>query len=872
MGPEPRCGVAALREALFVPADKPPLPIDDALPELLTALAHHQAVVLRAPPGAGKTTRVPPALVDAGFAKDGVVLLLEPRRLAARASARRMAEERGEPLGKSIGYQVRFEERRSKDTRVLVVTEGILTRRFLDDPLLEGVAAVVLDEFHERSVHTDLCLAFTRELLSVRDDLKLVVMSATIDPGPLSTYLGGSPVVTSEGRRFPLDITHASGRDDRPLEQRVRSALFQLLRADDDDGGDILAFLPGAPEIRRAQRLLEEEPLPDEVEVVPLYGALESEAQDRALRRGRHRRVVLATNIAETSLTLEGVTAVVDTGLEKRLRHDARTGLERLETVRISRYSAEQRAGRAGRTAPGRVVRLWSQAEHSQLDERAPPELLRTDLASPLLQVLAFQPGDPRDFPFFEAPPPAHLERALELLRMLDAIHVEEGRWQLTERGRRLAKLPLPPRLGVLLLESARAGMLEDGAVYAALLSERDVLRPLPPGAPPPPPASSDLEHRLEVLEELESERFSPRAARALHADERAAREVAKARDQLLRLARGLARSSSKAPPERAHARALLAAFPDRLCVAKEGRTALMVGGRGVELARSSAVHDASLFVALDVEDTAGPRGLVRLAASVERDDVEAVLGHLLASEESALLEGERGTVVGVARTRVKDLVLEEKRGARVSPAVAERALADAIRAEPGRVFQPSEGARSTLERLAYAKRVLPEHDWPTLDEEWVREHADELVLGKRSLADVAALDWSAVLDAALPWELRRALDEELPERVTVPSGSRVALDYGAALGPEEAPVLAVRLQELFGLNETPRIAKGRVPVLLHLLAPNMRPVQVTRDLESFWNHTYDDVKKELRRRYPKHAWPDDPWTAPPERRPRRKR
>lgn len=836
------------------------------------------AVVLRAPPGAGKTTRVPPALMGAGFAEDGLVLLLEPRRLAARASAKRMADEQGSALGRAIGYQVRFDERRSEDTRVLVVTEGILTRRFLDDPLLEGVSAVILDEFHERSVHTDLCLAFTRELLEVRDDLKLVVMSATIDPAPLSSFLGGCPVVTSEGRRFPVAITHTSGRDDRYLEQRMRSALFTLLRAADDDGGDVLAFLPGAPEIRRLQRLLEEEPLPGELDVVPLYGSLESDAQDRALRKGPRRRVVLATNIAETSLTLEGVTAVVDSGLEKRVRHDPASGLERLETVRISRYSAEQRAGRAGRTARGRVVRLWSEAEHSQLSERAPPELHRTDLASPLLQVLAFHPGDPRTFPFFEAPPTAHIERALDQLRLLGAAREDDGRWQLTDRGRRLARLPLPPRLGALLEESARAGIVEDGAAFAALLSERDVLRPLPPGAPPPTPAQSDLEQRLDVLDQLEAERFSPRAARALHADERAAREAAKARDQLLRLARSLPRAteaavtSSLEDPERAQARALLAGFPDRLCVAKEDRMGLMLGGRGVELARSSAVQGAALFLALDVEDSKGPRGLVRIAAAVERDDVEAALSHLLTTEESAVLEGERGTAVGVVRTRVADLVLEEKKGARVSAAVAERVLADAVREDPTRVFQPNEGTTTLLDRITFARRVLNDHDWPLIDAAWVRAHAGELVKGKRSLADVAAVDWRSVVEAGLTWELRQLLDAELPERITVPSGSRIALDYTAANGPEGAPVLAVKLQEMFGLAATPTVARGRVPVLLHLLAPNQRPVQVTRDLKSFWDSTYDEVKKELRRRYPKHAWPDDPWTAPPERRPQRRR
>lgn len=853
----------------------PPLPVDEVLPALADALRQHPSVVLRAPPGAGKTTRVPAALLSSGLAENGVVMVLEPRRLAARSSARRMAEERGEPVGKTVGYQVRFEERRSRETRILVVTEGILTRRFLDDPLLEGISAVVLDEFHERSVHTDLCLALTRELQQVRDDLKLVVMSATLDVAPLASFLGDCPVVTSEGRRFPVAVQHRRPPEGRSVEQRIRGALHELLRAADDDGGDLLVFLPGAPEIRRVERLLREEPLAalHELEVIPLHGSLDATAQDRVMRRSGKRRIILATNIAETSLTLEGVTTVIDSGLEKRVRLDPRTGLERLETVRISRYSAEQRAGRAGRTGPGRALRLWSETEHAQLEERAPPELHRTCLASPLLQVLAFQPGRPEDFPFFEPPPAAHLDRALRDLTLLDAVRRDErGRCSLTAHGQTLAKLPVAPRLGALLLASHEAGVGAEGCGYAALLAERELRRPLPPGAPPPPESSCDLADRLDLLEALEAENFSPAAGRALEADERAAREVAKVRDQLRQLLRGLpAPSPSSLPRERRLARALLAAFPDRLCVAKGAGTALMWGGRGVVRDENSAVRSAEYFVALDVDDGRGPRSRARVLSTVTREDIEHALPHLLETREVATLEGERGTVTGGKQTLVGDLLLHEKRGAPVSAATAEAALVAAIEEDPLRVFTPTDADATFLLRLRFAARVFPELDWPLLDEAWVRTHAPTLAAGHRSLAEIRATPWRALVEQQLSFEQRQLLHDELPETYEVPSGSRIVIDYGAALEAAPAPVLAVRLQEVFGLAETPRVARGRVPLLLHLLAPNHRPVQVTQDLRSFWDRTYAEVKKELKRRYPKHAWPDDPWTATAERRPRRR-
>jgi ATP-dependent helicase HrpB len=847
-----------------------PLPIDEVLPDLLAALERHRAAVLQAPPGAGKTTRVPVALLDAGVAGDGLILVLEPRRVAARAAARRMAQERGEAAGQTVGYQVRFEEKRSQKTRVLVVTEGLLTRRFLDDPTLDGVSCVILDEVHERNVHTDLCLAMTRELLEVREDLRVVVMSATIDAAPLATFLDDAPIVTSEGRAFPLAIRHAERPDDRRLEVQVRAAVHDLMRDDDDDGGDVLVFLPGAGEIRRCADALQERPPPGAPEVLPLYGALSPEQQDRALTRGTRRRVVLATNLAETSLTLEGVTTVVDSGLQRLVRYSPRTGLNRLETARISRWSADQRAGRAGRTAPGRVLRLWTKAEDAQLSLRDPPELMRTDLAPVLLQTLAFQPGAPLDFPFFEPPPDAHVQTAMEVLRAIGALEDDGERLQLAARGRTLAALPVHPRTGAMLLEAARLDQLHAGATFAAVLEGRDLL--LRDADAPFPDETSDLEVRTAALEELEACRFARADARALGVDVRAAREAVRVRDQLLRLARRLPKPAERASDERAAARVVLAGFPDRLCEATGERAGRMTSGRGVALSDRSLAAGAAFFVALDVEDGRGARSRVRVAHPVEADDVRAALAHLLEREESAELEGERGTVVGVVRERVGAVVLAERRGVRVSQEVVQRVLGREAEARFEELFQPDDDCRRLIARVRFAAEHLPGEDWPALDDDFFRARLRQAVPGARTLAALRALDWREAVLNALPWKLRSALEEVAPERVEVPSGSKVRLDWEAAHGPEGAPILAVRLQEVFGWTETPRVARGRVPLLLHLLAPNRRPAAVTSDLASFWANAYADVRKDLRARYPKHSWPEDPASAPAQRRPQRRK
>ena len=849
------------------------LPVDALLPELIEALRKGPAALLSAPPGAGKTTRVPPALLAAGIAP-GQIVLLQPRRLAARAVAAWMARQLGEPLGETVGYKVRFDERVSPRTRILVVTEGILTRRLLADPLLEGVGCVIQDEFHQRSVDADLCLAFLREVQELRQDLKLLIMSATLQAQPLQDYLGGCPHLRAEVRGHPLRVRHLAAPDRRPLAARVRSAVASLLAEEDDDGGDVLVFLPGAGEIRAALRALEEPPLPGAPTLVPLYGALAAAEQDRALEPGPRRRVVLATNIAETSLTVPGVTAVVDSGLVKRLRYDPRLGLDRLELGHISASSAAQRAGRAGRLAPGRVLRLWSAADQAGLPEAETPEIRRTDSAPMLLAVLAFHPGDPSSFPFFEAPPGSQLQAGLSLLRRLGALS-KEG-FRLSERGRRLARLPLHPRLGALLDTARDRGLLEDGALLAALLGERDLLGGRGRDAGGACSHDSDLLHRRDLLLELRAGGFSESAARRLGVDRHLAREVQRASEQLLSLGAGggLPRRSGTVP-DRELLRLVAAAYPDRVCRrrAPGSSEAVMAGGRGVRLSEESGVREAELFVALEAE--AGRPGLhaaalVRQASAVDEELLGELFPDELRREHQVFFDERRGAVQSLERRLFDDLVL----GERVVPAAGEQAsrlLAESAARRFSSVLRSGGEGQQLIARLRLAGRHLPEERWPDASEDGLRALLPALCVGRHSLEELGRLDWSATLLGRLDHRQRGLLDRELPERWQVPSGSRIAIDYAAGLDNGAGPVLAVKLQELFGLAESPRLARGALPLTLHLLGPNGRPVQVTQDLRSFWQNGYPEVRRALRGRYPKHPWPEDPWTAVPTARAKRR-
>jgi ATP-dependent RNA helicase HrpB len=862
-----------------------PLPIDAVLPRLLAVLSAGNAAVLVAPTGAGKTTRVPPALRAAGVGGGGQVVVLEPRRVAARAAARRMAEEEGGRLGEEVGYQVRFDRRAGPSTRILVVTEGVLVQRLQADPFLTGIGALVFDEVHERSLETDLALAMARRVQrEVRPGLALVAMSATLDPGPLADFLGGCPVIESRGRLHPVAIRHLEPPGGRPAERplaampalpaRVVTAVEQALG---EVSGDVLVFLPGVGEIQRAAEALAPLAASRDLAVLPLYGDLPPERQDEALRRGARRKVVLATNVAETSVTIDGVEAVVDSGLVRRLRYDPATGLDRLELGRVSRASADQRAGRAGRQAPGICLRLWARWEEAGMAERETPEIARVDLASPALQLLAWGETDLARFGWFEPPAPAALAAAQLLLRRLGAL-AGSG---VTALGQAMARLPVHPRLARLLLAGHDWGWTREAALLAALLAERD---PFPPAGEDRAarrhavhPSRSDLLDRLEALAAFERRGAEPDLPSGRRLNKNAARFVLRARDQLAELARR--ELPDPGPAERALdrdealLRALLAAYPDRLARRREPRSprGLLVGGRGVRLAEESAVLSPELFLAVDLDDR-GVEPLVRLASGVEPGWLPAERLVTPAKLIEVAWDADRERVAAWRRTRYEDLVIAE----------SEVPLPAAQSGEVERLLVAAAGERldralpladpevaSFLARLRSLAAWLPELALPAFGEAELRALLPALAAGRRSFAELRRAPLLAALEGALSWEQREALRREAPERLTVPGGRSVRLEYGEDGRP---PVLAARIQELFGLAATPRVAAGQVPVLLHLLAPNGRPQQITHDLASFWATTYKEVKKELQGRYPKHAWPEDPWNARPESRPGRGR
>ncbi len=856
-------------------ADNAPfLPVHEALPELIRTLRDDRAAILIAPTGAGKSTGVPTALLEAGLAGDGRIDMLEPRRVAARAVAGRMAATLGQPVGETVGYRVRFESRSSSRTRVLVLTEGILTRRFIEDPFLEGTSMLILDEFHERSVHSDLALAFARELMSVRDDLRLLVMSATLESEPVSRYLHGCKVVRSEGRLFPLTVAHEERPDHRPLHQQAASAVRTSL-SNAPEGGDVLVFLPGAGAIRRLERELRDASLEGNPEVVPLFGALSHGEQDRALYPGSRRRIILATNLAETSLTIPRVTAVVDSGLAKIIRFDPVVGLDRLETVPISVQSADQRAGRAGRTAPGYVRRLWTDHEHRGRARADTPEIRRVDAAPVLLRVLAFHPGDPRSYPLLDDLDEARLEEGLELLRRIGALPLDG--FELTPRGERLAALPVHPRLGAILLRSAALGCAERGAAIAALASERDIYRFRDRDRGATDPVAVDFDYRVELLERFAAEGASSRAARSLGLSEQRARFALEARKQLVR-ALPAERRRTNTTFEVSVGRLLLAGFPDRVCRRRgpQDPKGVMVGGRGVRLALGNDALEGDLFIALHAD--AGMRGAhatstVTLASPVTRDDLEAEHPELLSERKTIQYDTEKQVVRGEVQTRFADLVIDAHPLANPDPEESGRILANAAKERWATVFKPDPRAKQLIARIALASREVEGAKWPDVSEAGLRGMLPELSYGKRAMKEVEALDWYRSIADRLPYPTRERLDKACPERFVTPAGNEVPLDYlPASEDRARTPILACRLQSLFGLTETPRIAEGSVPLTIHLLAPNGRPCQQTQDLESFWKNTYKEVRKELKGRYPKHYWPEDPLTATPTSRVRPKR
>lgn len=851
---------------------RPPLPIDERLGAIVASLRATPRLVVKAPPGAGKTTRLPAALLDAGLGGAGEIVVLEPRRIAARLAAERVALERGGRVGGEIGYQVRFERAASRETRLLFVTEGILVRRLQQDPSLPGVAAVVFDEFHERSLHADLALALLREAQdTVRPDLRLVVMSATLDPGPIARYLGNAPVIVSEGRQYPVAIEYLKSPTTREAPDLAEEALRRLLREGLD--GSVLVFMPGAAEIRRTIAAID--PLAREhgLDVRPLHGELPPDEQRAAIAASERRRVIVSTNVAEASITVDGVVAVIDSGLARVARYDPWRGLDSLEVERVSRSSAEQRAGRAGRTRPGRCERLYTEAEWRAMPESDDPEALRVDLAEAVLELVAWGVADLAAFEWLTPPQPAAIDRAERLLRDLRAIDDEAAprRRGLTETGRAMLRYPLPPRLARILVEAARSGVFDDAALLVALAGERDLRlgsRAFASGGGSrgggggaEPEGESDLLRLAADFEVARRHRFDAASLERIGLDARVARRVALAALQIRRIGppRGVEKSGSAAGGHTEGClRAIAAGYPDRLVKRRAPRSedGLMVGGTGARLEKGSVVRDAELFVALDARDASDRTGRhvrVRAASAVREEWLREIFpSGAFRTADVAEFDDEKERVVARRVTTFHGLPLESKETGNVDPEAAAERLAAAAVARIERAVDWTRDLEDLVARIESLRRWRPDLAVPDPRADLLPRAIRAAAHGKRSFAELRAAPLAATMAGLLPSDARRHLETLAPARVALPSGKSFRLEYR----PGEAPVLAARLQEFIGLERTPAVAGGAVSVVLHLLAPNMRPVQVTSDLASFWKNVYPKVRGELRRRYPKHAWP----------------
>lgn len=812
-------------------AELPVLPVTPVLPQIAGALEAGRKAVLVAPPGAGKTTLVPLYLLDLPFTLNGRIVLLEPRRLAARAAARRMASLLGEQPGGTVGYAMRMDSRQSDATRILVVTEGVFASMVLDDPELTGISAVLFDEFHERSLDGDFGLALALDIQAgLREDLSILVMSATIDGARVAGVMGGAPVVESHGRSFPVDIRYRERASGTPVEDAVARAILDALAA---ERGSVLAFLPGRREIERTAERLRDR-VPPDADIVPLFGAMEGGAQDAAIRPppGGRRKIVLATAIAETSITIDGVRIVVDSGLARQPKYEPATGLTRLETVRVSRASADQRAGRAGRTEPGVAIRLWRAEQTAALQPFSPPEILEADLSGLVLDCAAFGVADPASLAFLDAPPGPALAEARALLAELGAL---DRSGHVTATGEAMRKLPLPVRLAHMCVEAARAGDAEKAARLAVLITERGL------GG-----SAADLDRRLAALADDRSKRAG--AARQLA--ERIARMAARAVD------------APAGPRGSASAGALLAqAWPDRVARARGGRGRfVLANGRGAVIDESDPLAGEPWLVVADLQGTA-QNARIMAAAAITEAEIRDGLADRIETVTQTRFDIASATLKARAVTRIGALVLAEKPLAPPSGENAARALCAAIRDAGLDILPWSKESEQLRARLDWLHRAKGE-PWPAMDDATLLDTLEDWLLpfmtGGASLARLGPLLADALM-ARVPHDLQRQTGRLAPTHFEAPTGSRIPIRYEA-----DAPVLAIRVQELYGLKEHPAIAGGTVPLALELLSPAHRPIQVTRDLPGFWRGSWADVRAEMRGRYPKHFWPEDPAHAAP--------
>jgi len=876
-----------------------PLPIDAVLDQLAVALAGGNAAVLVAPPGAGKTTRVPLALLDAPWAGTNKIIMLEPRRIAARASAERMARTLGERVGETVGYRVRFGSKVSRATRIEVVTEGIFSRQILDDPELSGVAAVLFDEFHERSLDADLGLALARDAqVGLREDLRILVMSATLDGARVAKLLGDAPVIASEGRAFPVETRYLGRKADAPLERQMADAIAMALRA---DPGSVLAFLPGAAEIRRTQIFLGERVHDAGVEIVPLFGALDAAVQDRAIApppKGQ-RKVVLATSIAETSLTIEGVRIVVDSGVARVPRYEPDIGLTRLETVRASRAAVDQRRGRAGRTEPGVCYRLWDEPQTASLAAYTQPEILSADLSSLVLDLAQWGVSDPSTLAFLDAPPQPALNEARSLLRELGAL---DGDGRITAEGNSLRALALPPRLARMIVDSHRWGAGEPAAEIAAILTERGL------GGD-----SVDLDIRLDQFRRDRSPRASSarslaqRWASQVAADQKAERRINAVGETALSspsplAGEGRGGGSPGAAPvvatptpdpspqgggeqkgslqnKREHPAQeagelttglmLAFAFPDRVSRNRGNGSFVLANGRGAAVDRASALARAPYIAVAELTGTAA-QGRILLAAPIAPADIERHFADQIEVADEISFDRDAMALRARRKRTLHAITLSETPMALSPSAETARVLADGLVSSGLDGLPWSKPLKQWRDRVMFlraAEAGASPNPWPDLSDDALAAQREAwltpALYDKTSLKTFSAGDMSDALMSLLPWELRARLEREAPTHFEAPTGTLLAIDYEA----EQGPTIAVRLQELFGMNTHPSVAKGAVPLVLELLSPAHRPVQVTRDLLGFWRGSYAAVRSDLRGRYPRHPWPEDPASAMPTRR-----
>lgn len=827
------------------------LPIEEVLPEVRRALEAGRNVVLTAEPGAGKTTRVPLALRDAAWVASRKILMLEPRRLAARMAAHYMAHLLGESVGETVGYRIRLETKVGPRTRIEVVTEGILTRLLQRDPALTDYGLVIFDEFHERSLHADVGLALALDSQQVlRPDLRLLVMSATLQTAALPTLLGDAAVISCEGRQYPV-ATHFL---DRPRSGSLEAAVVQTIRrALTSETGSLLVFLPGMGEIRRVERRLQESSLPPDVLVAPLHGELVQDQQEQAIlpAPSGKRKVVLATSIAETSLTIEGVRVVIDAGLMRVPRFDPRSGLSRLETIRVSQDAAEQRRGRAGRVEPGVCYRLWTVAEHDALRKHRSPEMLEADLAPLALDLALWGATDAGALSWLDPPPAGALAQGRDLLKHLGAL---DGQGHTTAHGKRMADLALHPRLAHMILKAIPLGWGSLAHELAAVVSERDLLRGSAGRR------NTDLRIRLEALHGSIEHVGDATVDRAL------CRRIQRAAESWRR---HLHLNEAKVYDFDQVGVLLAFAYPDRIAQRQPGteRRYLLANGSGAIFPAIEPLSQESYVVIADLD--AGHRwATIFLAAPITPADLETHCADQIDERETVTWDDHSRSVVSRRQRCLGAIVLADRGLAHPDPQAIKAALLHGLRQTGLSTLAWTKDLLQWRTRVAFLRQLEgPQSMWPDLSDEWLLAHLEHwlgpFLDGLSSLAQVRRMNLAVALEAQLSWEQRKDLDRLAPTHLTVPSGSRIRLDYDAG----DAPVLAVRLQELFGCRETPRVAGGRVPVMLHLLSPAGRPVQITSDLASFWATAYHDVKKELRGRYPKHPWPDDPLSAPPTKR-----